>query len=69
MLIAPLLSLVLDSIQGYYHAIESQSTDSRLGLSRAHIHGLDSRNSAESLHKTSCKIVMKVTAVNINIVN
>ena len=64
--VAPLLSFVLDAVLGYYYAVETQSTDDGLRLSAANAHGFYAGDAFQCLHQAAGKMFLQEVAADLH---
>ncbi len=63
--VAPLLSLVLDAIFADSHSVKTESANRGLRLPRPNTHSLHARNAFERLHQTAGEMLLKVVVANL----
>ena len=63
--VAPLLSFVLDAIFADSHSVKTKSANRGLRLSRPDAHSLHTRNAFERLHQTAGEMLLKVVVANL----
>ena len=66
MIVAPLLTLVLDAILGHRHTVVTQPTDGGFGLSAANADGLHARNVLKGLHQTAGEVLLQILVADLH---
>ena len=63
--VAPLLSFVLDAVFADSHSVKTESANRGLRLPRPDTHSLHARNAFERLHQTAGEMLLKVVVANL----